>query len=430
MADEKDENLSDQNVSPKPTEIQRNVYSTAWQERRAKIRSTSKISEKIRVSMQKLELQDVNQKLEGLLNVSTAVSKRAIYAGLLYVLHELTSTDQISGKLKGILPFQEGYELYSSAFGPEILTPDPRNFRDNLLSDDIGLPVVVFMVKNVNYVALDPGCNVVRFLDLFINYEAEELETRFDLDAISLKTIIDSMESEYDRSVVRAIIATMCTRSEIYNLGIKPQVAVASLQRILTVSSDVQNALTAGTDMAVLSLQEKISKKEREIEYLKESYDALRKMRSDSRHLDSISEKITTCNESLTSLQQVLNHSDSYSRQKFNAAARKKSQNLIEQNRLRNRASGAGAKRKLDDIDEELIAKAIEQKTTAHGRRHDMVLYYHKRLKRDDLLSIANYHLLERGKEMIKSATTVYNRGKTKKQRSLQSKNHIGNLTK
>ena len=30
----------------------------------------------------------------------------------------------------------------------------------------------------------------------------------------------------------------------------------ASLQRILTVSSDVQNALTAGTDMAILSLQE------------------------------------------------------------------------------------------------------------------------------------------------------------------------------
>ncbi|CAB3980479.1 RNA-directed DNA polymerase from transposon X-element [Paramuricea clavata] len=112
------------------------------------------------------------------------------------------------------------------------------------------LLVVVFMVKNVNYVALDPGCNVVRFLDLFINQEAEELETRFNLDARSLKTIIDSMETEYDR-------------------------------------------------------------------------------------------------------------------QKFNAAARKKSQNLIEQNRLRNRASGASAKRKLDDIHEELIAKAIEQKTTA-----------------------------------------------------------------
>ena len=97
----------------------------AWQQRRAKICCASKSGEKTRVSMQKLELQDINQKLEGLLVDNAAVSKRAIYAGLLYVLHELTSTDQISGKLKGILPFQEGYELYSSAFGPELLNPDP-----------------------------------------------------------------------------------------------------------------------------------------------------------------------------------------------------------------------------------------------------------------------------------------------------------------
>jgi hypothetical protein len=55
----------------------------------------------------------------------------------------------------------------------------------------------------------------------------------------------------------------MCTRSEIYNLGIKLQVAVASLQRILTVSSNVQNALTAGTDMAILSLQELVERKEK-----------------------------------------------------------------------------------------------------------------------------------------------------------------------
>ena len=63
-----------------------------------------------------------------------------------------------------------------------------------------------------------------------------------------------------------------------------------------------------------------------------------------------------------------------------------------------------------------------------HGRRHDMVLYYHKRVKRDDLLNIANYNLLERGKQMIKSATTVYNRGKPKRMRSLQANKHIGNL--
>ena len=96
-------------------------------------------------------------------------------------------------------------------------------------------------------------------------------------------------------------------------------------------------------------------------------------------------EKITACSESLKSLQDILECKDKYSEQKFNAAARRRAQNLVNENRLRNRKAGAGAKIKLDEIDENLIAKAIEQKTTVHGRRHDMVLYYHKRVKRDDL---------------------------------------------
>lgn len=139
-------------------------------------------------------------------------------------------------------------------------------------------------------------------------------------------------------------------------------------------------------------------------------------------------EKIDIHNESLINMQSVLECKDKYSRQKFNAIARRKAENLIKENRLKNRKSGAGAKRKLDEQDEELIAKAIEQKTTVHGRRHDMVLYYHKRLKLDDMLSIANYYRMQQGKELIKSATTVYNRAKPKKMRSLQAKRHLGLL--
>ena len=178
--------------------------------------------------------------------------------------------------------------------------------------------------------------------------------------------------------------------------------------------------------MTVLALKEKIAKREGDIAQLKSSIEKLTDIRPDSRHLPTMKEKMTVCTESLKSLQDILESTDKHSKQKFNAAARRRAINLINENRLRNRKAGAGAKRKLDDIDEELIAKAIEQKTTVHGRRHDMVLYYHKRVKRDDLLNIANYHLLERGKQMIKSATTVYNRSKAKRIRSKQADRHIG----
>lgn len=80
----------------------------------------------------------------------------------------------------------------------------------------------------------------------------------------------------------------------------------------------------------------------------------------------------------------------------------------------------------LDSSDEELIAKAIEEKATYHGRRHNPVMLTNKRVKKRNLMSIANYRLLWEGKKMIKSATTPWNRSRPKNKRSRQAKLHLG----
>ena len=234
------------------------------------------------------------------------------------------------------------------------------------------------------------------------------------------------MDTEYDRSVVRAILASSSSCSQLYDVGLKPDTAVKNLKKVLMVSKQVENALDAGKDQTVLALKSIMSKREEEIRTLECSIDKLKKFRSDSRHIKIMEEKITLCNESLKNQQNILDCKDNHSKQKFNAAVKRRAVHIINEKRVKKRNLGAGAKRKLDESDEELTAKAIEQKTTVHGRRHDMVLYYHKRVKRDDLLSIANYHRMEQGKKLIKSATTVYNRAKPKRMRSLQAKRHIG----
>lgn len=96
---------------------------------------------------------------------------------------------------------------------------------------------------------------------------------------------------------------------------------------------------------------------------MKTSIEKLRDIHADSRHIQTLEEKVMVCTESLKSLQDILESNDNYPSQKFNAAARRRANNLhvVNENRLRNRKAGAGAKRKLDDVDEELIAKAIEQ---------------------------------------------------------------------
>ena len=90
------------------------------------------------------------------------------------------------------------------------------------------------------------------------------------------------------------------------------------------------------------------------------------------------------------------------------------------------RKLGAGAPVLLEGEDEEFVAKAIESKSTAHGRHHDSTLYLNHRVKFDDLLSLANYSLAKRGKKLLRSASTVYLRSRPKQLNTIEGRRHVG----
>ncbi|CAB4042502.1 Transient receptor potential cation channel subfamily A member 1 [Paramuricea clavata] len=98
---------------------------------------------------------------------------------------------------------------------------------------------------------------------------------------------------------------------------------------------------------------------------------------------------------------------------------------ILAANRSRSQMNKLGIDADNSD-DEEFVAKSIEDKSTNHGRRHDLVMYTNRRVKKRDLLNIANYRLARKNKKMIKSATTVYNRSKPRSLRSIQAKKHTG----
>ena len=80
----------------------------------------------------------------------------------------------------------------------------------------------------------------------------------------------------------------------------------------------------------------------------------------------------------------------------------------------------------MDENDEIFLAKAIENKATAHGRRKDSVLYLNHRVKKKDLLKLVNYNREKRSLALLKSVTAVYNRSRPKNIRSAEARNHIG----
>ncbi|CAH3023182.1 unnamed protein product [Porites evermanni] len=113
--------------------------------------------------------------------------------------------------------------------------------------------------------------------------------------------------------------------------------------------------------------------------------------------------------------------------QKVKQMIKRKAKSLFEENRVKRRKiSSQGRPSLLDSEDEEFVAKCIENKATYHGRRHDTVTYTNKRVKKSDHLDIANYKLLQRRKQAIRSANTVYNRSRPRNIRSLQARRHCG----
>lgn len=90
------------------------------------------------------------------------------------------------------------------------------------------------------------------------------------------------------------------------------------------------------------------------------------------------------------------------------------------------RRASSGRPQIIDEEDEQFVLRCIEEKSTAHGRRHNAVLYTGHRVKKRDFLKLANYSRISRGLKPIKSATTVFNRARPRNKRSIQANKHLG----
>lgn len=172
-----------------------------WTQRRSEIQE-SQIRQNVRISLQTLNVFEVAKRLAGIAGgrKNQPLRKNRKVIGMIHVLDELTAVDDpSSGKVKGILHFQEAYDLFCGAFETELAVPDRNNFRDELLSAETGLPVTLFKLPwdNSSYIVLNPErWNIVRLIDVFCGQSNDSKSNNmFDLDAESLHAILNSMET-------------------------------------------------------------------------------------------------------------------------------------------------------------------------------------------------------------------------------------------
>ena len=248
---------------------------------------------------------------------------------------------------------------------------------------------------------------------------------QFQLTPANLKKIIDSIDTKYDKNVLKAIIFASRSCREVQSLGIRADRAVNFLEKTISAAEEWQSALIAANDMMHLHLRERKERIEERVNLIDKKITQLGDLLPKSREDDLLSEKDQLADR-LDRITEMQNKQVKVSIKHLQQGKKRLAIGLFEENRIKRQKISSGAPRALDNEDEEFIVKTIEDKSKAYGRRHDTILYANHRVKKKKFLSIVNHNLFRRGKKLIKGATTVLNRARPRNKASKAVKLHIG----
>ena len=258
-----------------------------------------------------------------------------------------------------------------------------------------------------------------------INSKTQENESvRKCLTATVLQNLLKTVDTEYDRDVIKAILGMYCSRTQLLKLGLKPDIVVGAVDKVMTGAEEYANAYLAAGDMMKLRLNKRITSTNKRSQKVKAKLNRSQYL-PEKRILDMQAE-VDMLSEQLSETKRLLLKQDKYNERKFEISRKRLVHKLIEDNRLKLRKLGSGRKQMLDSEDEDFICRSVESTATAHGRRHDSVLYLGHRVKKKHLLTLANFNLRNRDKRLIRSATTVYNRSRPRNKCSAEAKRHLG----
>ena len=242
-----------------------------------------------------------------------------------------------------------------------------------------------------------------------------------------VNAIIQNMDTEFDRMCTKAIVALNHYRREIERSGLRVDTAKKALYRVIETVEECKNAQLAAEDMVKLRWKKSVDDLTTKIQSIATKIEQGERSNWPDYRLSDLKDDLKVMEESLQQKQQDLLGIESENRKsldKFRQAIKRTAAALIEDNRIKSRKLGAGAPMKMDEEDEIILEKCIEEKASAHGRRHDTVLYTGHRVRKRDPLRIVSYSRARTGLQLIKSCDTAYTRSKPRNARSVQGKQH------
>ena len=320
----------------------------------------------------------------------------------------------------GILSFSDAYELY---VGYKEHNPDKRKFRKHLLDQEHGLPIHIIQICSHNIANLllvwkDAGISVQNLTKSIVEVtNNKEAHSTTKLDVSLFKAIKATMDSEWDKKCINAVVMTGMSHSEIRGYGFDPHFVKVQINKILNVVEEFGNAALAADDIFNLRTKQKIEKLEREVNRLQAIITSRRQELSE-RWKEEYKAKIRVATQRIANLKLVLTPIATEDNKRRKKSVKRIQKNLMEENRIKSRSLGAGAPKKISQEDETWFSKQIEEQGKIDGRRKEGTLYLGNRIKQRDMLKIMNWKLKEQGKSLIKSATTILSTSKKQKNKA------------
>ena len=404
---------------------------------RSRIHEESKVHPRIQISLQTCKVEENESVIKGFIEKMINDERRkSNLKALLYILDLLLAeVPQLNGRVytHSYLEFNLALDIFLSfsdhAGSPEHISIARKSknikkeFRNLLLHPTFGLCVYIVKQPFKRYIILRPDDIYIGSVLSVLTDKEEDVE---QLEKRIVKDLLSSMDTEWDKKVLRYILSKLFSYRKYESLGMDKHDIKRNKIQVEDFLNEMDNIEAEASANVIDNLKKKrdrLSKQlsrcqslllekrrkwtRKQIEEKEEESSAIETQRDNTINLIRDIE----CGENLLAFERRIE----YEKKK-----------LIQLKRMKLRQKGSGRKQLLDEEDEKYVAKSIEEKATAHGRRHDSTLYLGHRVKKKDFLKLINKYHAERGLPPVKSVTTVYNRGRAKAKHTIQARRHIG----
>ncbi len=332
------------------------------------VRRDLRLTKNVVGSLQTCKLDENEDLLTKKINAIDGHAESPQMRAILQQLLCITSTGNRSVRFSYI-KFDEAFALFLS-FHPDLTAESLKDknrqkvFKELLCHPIHGLPVYVISSKYILQRSSDVD------LELFIEDNNSEVEEgRVIISRDLLQDMLNSMDSAWDRKVLKVALGATRSRNQLQELGIGSRIqqytksVLETIQEKKAAENDARKLVIGNLERKAANIGKRIKNEKFRLAQKCNKWNEVQ--------LHELQESIDDLTEQYTSVQKLLD--DKAGSKNLNHMVKRKHRKLVMEKRIGMRKSGAGRPRAMDETDENLVSLAAASCVRSHSPNHRLL---------------------------------------------------------